>query len=148
MLLAPFGAHPFTPTRIQVPVIMSQGDIILNSTNREIQCVGILIPGKIGQVSLVGQTNDWNNRLSGSKLILWIPPPDAHVYLAMNLVTFHVNEGHRIKIKVYLKWAMCQQELITFENIAVKPKLQYLLSCPYCWTLPMTIREQTMIATI
>ena len=52
-------------------------DIFSNVTNRDIQRPGMLIAWKLGQVSLVGCTNDWHNRRSGRKLILHIPPAVA-----------------------------------------------------------------------
>ena len=94
-------------------------DIFSNIANREIQRPGMLIARKIGQVSLVGCTNDGHNRCSGRKLILCIPPPIARVHLAVDSTTLRVSEAHRFKIEVRLKWEMCQKELDTFENIPV-----------------------------
>ena len=74
---------------------------------------------KIGQVSLVRCTYDWHNRRSGRKLILFIPPPIVCIHLAVDWMAFRVSEVHQFKMKVRLKWEMCQKELDTFENIPV-----------------------------
>jgi len=89
----------------------------VNITNCEIQRPGMLIAGKIGQVSLVGCTYDWYNRRYCRKLILCIPLPVAGVHLAVYSATFRVCKAHRFIIEVRLKWEMCQKELNTFENI-------------------------------
>ena len=94
-------------------------DSISNITNYEIQWPGKLIARKIGQVSLVGGIYDWHNRRSGRKLILCIPPPVAHLHLAVDSTTVRVSEVHWFKIEVCLKWEMCQAELNTFDNSPV-----------------------------
>jgi len=73
-------------------------NIFLNITNCEIQWPAMLIAQRIGQVSLVGCTNDWHNGHSSRKLILWIPPPIASVNLAVDLMTLRVSEAHWFKI--------------------------------------------------
>jgi len=94
-------------------------NIFLNIANGEIQRPGMLIAQKNGQLSLVGCTYDWHNCRSGRKLILCIPPPIAHVHLAVDSTPVKVSEGHRFEIEVRLKWEMYQKELDTFENIPV-----------------------------
>ena len=95
-------------------------DNFSNIANCEIQRPGMLIARKIGQVSLVGSTNDGHNCCSARKLILCIPPPIARVHLAVDSTTLSVSEAHRFKIEVRLKWEMCQKKLHTFENIPVE----------------------------
>jgi len=94
-------------------------DMFSNIANCEIQRPGMLIARKIGQVSLVGCTYDGPNHRSGGELMLCIPPRIACVHLAVDSRTHRVGEAHRFKIEVHLKWAMCQKELDTFENIPV-----------------------------
>jgi len=94
-------------------------DIFSIITDYEIQRPGMLETRKIGQVGLVGCTNDWHNCGSSWKLILHIPPPIACVYLPVYAATFRVCKGHRFKIEVRLKWEVCQKGLYTFENIPV-----------------------------
>jgi len=94
-------------------------DIFSNITNREIQWPPMLIMRKIGQVSLVGCTNDWHNCRSSRKLILRLTQPIARVHLAVYSVIFRICQAHRFKIEVRLKWDMCEKELNTFENIPV-----------------------------
>jgi len=94
-------------------------DIFWNITYREIQRPGMLVARKIGQVSLVGCTNDWHKCRSGRKLILHIPPPVASVHHTVYSVTFRVCEAYWFKIQERLKWEMCQKEPDTFENIPV-----------------------------
>jgi len=79
-------------------------DIISNITNREIHQPGILIARKIGQVSLVGCTNDWHTCCPGRKLILRIPPPIAGAHLAVCSATFRVCKALLFKIEVHQKW--------------------------------------------
>jgi len=95
-------------------------DIFSNITNCEIQRPGMLISRKIGQVSLVGCTNDWHHRRSGRMLILCIPPPISRVHLAVDSMTLRVSEAHWFRIEVRLIWEMCQKELDTFENIPLE----------------------------
>jgi len=95
-------------------------DIFSNITDREIQRPGMRIAQKIGQASLVGCKYDWHNRRSGRKLILCIPPPIARGHLAVGSMTLGLSEAHWFKIKVRLKWEMCEKELDTFENIPVE----------------------------
>jgi len=63
-------------------------DIFSNIPNCEIQRAGMLIPQKIGQMSLLGCTNDWHNCPSGRKLILCIEPPITRVHLTVYSATF------------------------------------------------------------
>jgi len=72
-------------------------DIFSNITNREIQRPGMLVARKIGQVGLVGCTNDWDNRRSSRKLILRIPPPVTGVHLAVYLATLPVCEAQDVQ---------------------------------------------------
>ena len=95
-------------------------DIFSNITNCDIQRPGMMIARKIGQMSLVGCTNDCHNRCPGRKLILCIPPPIALDHLAVDSTTLRVSEAHQFKIEVHLKWEMCQKELDTFETIPVE----------------------------
>ena len=59
-------------------------DIFSNMTNRDIQWPGMLIARNIDHVSCIGCTYDWNNRRSGMKLILFIPPPVTGIYFAVD----------------------------------------------------------------
>ena len=103
------------------PGVLCSGmaDIISNITDCEIQRLGMLVARKIGQVGLVGYTNNRHNRRSSRKLILRIPLPIASIHLAVYLDTFRVSKAHQVKIEVCLKWEMCQKELCTLENIPV-----------------------------
>jgi len=92
-------------------------DIFSNITNCEMQWPGMLIARKVGQVSLVGCTYDWHNHRCSRKLILCIPPPITCIHLAVDSMAPRVSEAHQFKIKVRLKWEMCQKELDTCENI-------------------------------
>jgi len=94
-------------------------DILSNIATCEIQRPGMVIAQRIGQVSLVGCTNEWHDCHSGRKLILLVPPPISCVRLAEYSAIFPVCEVHRFKIEVCLQWEMCQKELYTFENISV-----------------------------
>jgi len=94
-------------------------DIFSNITYCKIQQPGMLVACKISQVGLVGCTNDCHNCCSSRKLILGIPPPIACVHLAVYWATFRVCKTHRFKIKVRLKWNMCQNEQYIFEYIPV-----------------------------
>ena len=91
-------------------------DIFSNITDCDIQQPAMLVAGKIGQVGLVGCTNDWHNGYSSRKLI---PPPIACVHFTVYSATFWVCKAHRFKIEVCLKWEICPKELYTFENIPV-----------------------------
>jgi len=93
--------------------------IVLNSTNREIQRPGMLVAQTIGQVGLVGCTNNWHNRHSGRKLIMPIPASIVHVDLAVYSATFRVYKVNCCKIGVRLKSVMSHKELDSFENIPV-----------------------------
>jgi hypothetical protein len=79
----------------------------------------MLIARKIGQVSLVGCTDDWHNRCFSGKIFLCTPPPIARVHLALDSMTLSVSKVHWFKIKVRLQWEMCLKELDTIENIPV-----------------------------
>jgi hypothetical protein len=94
-------------------------DIFWNITNPEVQRPGLVIAKEIGQVSPVGCTNDWHNCRSSRMLIVCIPPPIAHVHLAVDSTTLKVSEAHWFINEPRLKWAMCQKEPDTFENIPV-----------------------------
>jgi len=94
-------------------------DIFSNITYSVIQRPGMLVSQRIGQVGLVGCTNDWHNPRSSRRLIMHIPPPIACVHLAVYSATFRVYEEHQFKIEVCLKWEMCQMKLYKFENIPV-----------------------------
>jgi hypothetical protein len=72
-----FGTFPWSWDHANVnPGLLFRclADIFLNITHGEIQWPGILITWNIGQVSLVGCTNDWHNCHSGRILTLCIPP--------------------------------------------------------------------------
>jgi len=107
------------PDNDPAALLRCTADIFSNITNCEMQRPGMLIARKIGQVSLVGCTNEGHNRCCSRKLIWCIPPPIARVHLAVDSATLRVSEAHRSKIEVRLKWEMCQKELDTFENIPV-----------------------------
>jgi len=80
----------------------------------------MLMTRKIGQVSLVQFTHDWHDCRSGRIFILYIQLPIARVHLAVDYMTLRVREAHWFKIKVHLKWKMCQNEADTFGNIPVE----------------------------
>ena len=68
-------------------------DMIPNITNREIPRPGMLVARRIGQVGIVGCTNDWHNSRSSRKLILRITPPIACAHLAVYSCDFPSLQG-------------------------------------------------------
>jgi hypothetical protein len=94
-------------------------DFFSNMIYCEIQRPGVLIAQKIGHVSLVGCTNDWQNRCSGRNWMLCMSPLIARVHLVVDSTPLRFSKAHRFNIEVRLKWEMSQKKLDTFENIPV-----------------------------
>jgi hypothetical protein len=94
-------------------------DMFSNITYHEIQRPSWLIAGKICHVGHFRCTYDWHNHCSGWKLIQSTPPPITLVHLAVESTTNRVRVAHQFKIKVCLKWEMCQKEHDKFGNIPV-----------------------------
>jgi len=94
-------------------------DIVSYVTHCEIHWPGMLVARKIGEVSVVGCTNDWYNRPSGRQLILCIPLLISRIYLAVDSKMLRVGEAQWFKIKLRLKCEMWQKKLDTFDNIPI-----------------------------
>jgi len=90
-LVSIFGTFQRTgdqPNKNLGALITCTADNFLNIMNCEIQRLGMLVARKIGQVGLVGCTNDWHNGRSSRTLILRIPPPIACVDHSIYSATF------------------------------------------------------------
>jgi hypothetical protein len=85
-----------------VGLVTCAADIFSNITYREIQWPGMLITGKICEVSLVGCTNSWHNRLSTWDLFLGILPLITRVDLGEHSATLRVGQVHRFEFEVWL----------------------------------------------
>jgi len=86
--------------------------IFWNITKCELQQPGpMLVVQNIGQVSVVGRTNDWDNQCSTSQSILCVSLQFTFIHLAINSTTLKVNEMHWSNLEVCLTWKMCLEEL-------------------------------------
>jgi len=92
---------------------------ISDFANCVIEWTGILIEWKNGHVGFVRHTHDLYNHLTGSKLILSIPPPIINMHFTWYLVTSWVSEVHWIKIEACLIWEIYYENQYMFEIIHV-----------------------------